>query len=344
MIKIEAVTLEEAYTKAASKLGCSVTSLNIEVVQAPSSGFLGFFKKTAIIVATKGIDLDSSSESNQATKVNRLEESIIESSLKSKKSAKVSKPKEPSKDSIKKTEKPAKTIIEKPIEKTSEITVTKSAKKVSQKIEKKQNKKPVQEVFNDTIMPQSFVSMQDDGFEDIEDDDIDNDMDEESYEDLIQEETKDIKDIVIEVKKDVNGLFEKICFDIDEIIVSVYDDSTILIEFNGPDAALLIGKEGYRYKALSYMLFNWINSKYKIGLRLEIAEFLKNQEESVSRYLESVFENVNRDGRAQTKILDGVLVQIALKELRNTYPDKYVAIRTTRDGLKYIIINEYHNN
>jgi spoIIIJ-associated protein len=37
-------------------------------------------------------------------------------------------------------------------------------------------------------------------------------------------------------------------------------------------------------------------------------------------------------------------VQIALKELRNSYPDKYVAIRTTRDGLKYIIVNDYHKN
>ena len=90
------------------------------------------------------------------------------------------------------------------------------------------------------------------------------------------------------------------------------------------------------------MLFNWINAKYSLGLRLEIAEFLKNQEEAVNRYLQSVKESVDRDGRAQTKILDGVLVQIALRELRAMYPDKYVAIRSTRDGLKYIIINDYN--
>ena len=90
------------------------------------------------------------------------------------------------------------------------------------------------------------------------------------------------------------------------------------------------------------MLFNWINSKYELQLRLEIAEFLKNQEEAVGRYLETVYEIVEQEGRAQTKILDGVLVQIALKELRDRYPDKYVVIRSTRDGLKYIIINDYH--
>jgi spoIIIJ-associated protein len=75
---------------------------------------------------------------------------------------------------------------------------------------------------------------------------------------------------------------------------------------------------------------------------LEIAEFLKNQEESIARYLTTVYENIERDGRAQTKILDGVLVQIALKELRDRYPDKYVVIRSTRDGLKYILVNDYH--
>ena len=51
MIKIESATLEEAYVNAASSLECSVTQLKIEVVQYPSSGFLGLFKKTAIIVA-----------------------------------------------------------------------------------------------------------------------------------------------------------------------------------------------------------------------------------------------------------------------------------------------------
>jgi len=92
------------------------------------------------------------------------------------------------------------------------------------------------------------------------------------------------------------------------------------------------------------MIFNWINTKYQLQLRLEIAEFLKNQEESISRYLSGVKESVDRDGRAQTKVLDGVLVQIALRELREIYPEKYVAIRSTRDGLKYIIINDYHTS
>ena len=153
-----------------------------------------------------------------------------------------------------------------------------------------------------------------------------------------------INDVVKEVSHEINGLFKLACFKIDDISVSVYDKETILIEFNGEDSALLIGKEGYRYKAISYMLFNWINAKYKVQLRLEIAEFLKNQEESISRYIETVCETIDKDGKVQTKILDDVLIQIALKELREKYPQKYVVIRATKDGMKYIVVNNYHTN
>jgi len=206
---------------------------------------------------------------------------------------------------------------------------------------------PTHKMLNDTIMPASFVSDQDD----YEDDDLESGLsytadydDEFDEKDNDQQNSIDVKVLAVKVDKEINELFNLTCFDIDKIDVSVYDDQTLLVEFKGKDAALLIGKEGYRYKALSYMIFNWINSKYDIQLRLEIAEFLKNQEESVSRYLVNVCENIERDGRAQTKILDGVLVQIALKELREKYPQKYVVIRSTRDGLKYIIVNDYHNN
>lgn len=177
----------------------------------------------------------------------------------------------------------------------------------------------------------------DDGFIDDEEDDA------YDYDDYESDEEDDLDAIAEEVEAKLNHLFETVCFELEPVGVSVYDDNTLLVSFRGEDAALLIGKEGYRYKALSYMLFNWINAEYQLQLRLEIAEFLQNQEESVARYLAGVFDNIDRDGHAQTRVLDGVLVQIALKQLRDRYHDKYVAIRTTRDGGKYIIINDYHN-
>ena len=52
MIKVEALTLEEAFKNAALELECSVTELKVEVIQYPQKGMLGLFKKNAIIVAT----------------------------------------------------------------------------------------------------------------------------------------------------------------------------------------------------------------------------------------------------------------------------------------------------
>jgi len=303
MIKIEAITLDKAYEDAAVKLNCSVTELAIEVVQHPKNGVLGFFKKSAIIVAT----VDSTIVSANKRKNPKVKD----------------KPKEK-------------------IEKTEEIVKVEKTEKVVKAKEEVQT----HTILNDTIMPASFVSDQDD-----EDDDLESGLSYTAdYDDEFDEKENDAEDLVntkelaLTIDKEINELFNLTCFEIDKIDVSVYDEQTLLVEFKGTDAALLIGKEGYRYKALSYMIFNWINSKYDIQLRLEIAEFLKNQEESVSRYLVNVCENIDRDGRAQTKILDGVLVQIALKELREKYPQKYVVIRSTRDGLKYIIVNDYHNS
>lgn len=255
MKKIEAPTLEEAYALAASHYNCSVTQLEILVIQHEKKGAMGLFGRQAVIVARR---MDQPAEPDVEVPEPGFDEPEYE---------------EPE-------------------------TLEEEEEAVAD------------EAFGD-----------DDYFE----------------------PDSDLEAIAAEVKEDINTLFETVCFSLDVIEVLPYDDHTLLIEFDGEDAALLIGKEGYRYKALSYMLFNWINAKYQVQLRLEIAEFLKNQEEAVSRYLSSVFDSIDRDGYAQTKVLDGVLVQIALQQLRDRYHDKYVAIRTTRDGGKYIIINDYHN-
>lgn len=154
---------------------------------------------------------------------------------------------------------------------------------------------------------------------------------------------KDKNDVIEDVKKKVNELFELTCYEINEINVDFYDDETLYIEFSGKDSALLIGKEGYRYKALSYILFNWINEKYDLMLRLEVAEFLKNQEESIYNYLGPVIVTINEVGTFKTKPLDGILVHIALKRLREEFPDKYVAVKTNIKGDKYVLVNEYRS-
>ncbi|MDD2789926.1 MAG: Jag N-terminal domain-containing protein [Sulfurimonas sp.] len=325
MIKIEASTLEEAFKNAASTLECSVTELKVEVVQYPSKGMFGLFKKNAVIVATT---------TSKQPREEEVKPQIIKKEIKRE---------EKQED---KKEKPQQTqaLVEKKVEVKKE-KIQNTPKPSPEKIVKpaRTNISKSHNIINDTIMPASFVSDQDDYEDDFEGIHYTADYDD-VYDNNDDEIHVDMHEIAKNVAKDINKLFDLACFNIDKIDVSAYDENTLLVEFRGEDAALLIGKEGYRYKALSYMIFNWINAKYQVQLRLEIAEFLKNQEESITRYLVNVCEIIDKDGRAQTKILDGVLIQIALRELRERYPEKYVVIRSTRDGLKYIIVNDYHTN
>ena len=150
--------------------------------------------------------------------------------------------------------------------------------------------------------------------------------------------------ILNEVKNKLDELFGNFCYKLNPIKVSFCDDETLYIEFSGDDAALLIGKEGYRYKALSYILFNWINEKYGMMIRLEVAEFLANQEGSIHAYLNPLIDQIKEIGSGKTKPLDGVLIHIALKKLRESFPDKYVAAKTNKKGEKYILINEYRQS
>jgi spoIIIJ-associated protein len=152
-----------------------------------------------------------------------------------------------------------------------------------------------------------------------------------------------IEDVVELAKKEVNELFKLSCFNIDEIDVKVYDDETIIFIVNGEDAALLIGKEGYRYNALSTMLFNWISQKYGYKVKLEIAEFLEQQEEMMRKLLEPYIREIEEKGRCKTKAFDGVLAYLAVEILRSEFPDKYVAIKKNRDGSQYVVVNRFLN-
>ncbi len=145
----------------------------------------------------------------------------------------------------------------------------------------------------------------------------------------------------LQIENQLKDLISKSCFDIDIVEVDVID-KTAYIFMDGEDAALLIGKEGYRYNALAYLIYNWLQNKYGLYIKLEIAQFLASQQEMIQNYMEPVIEHVNKEGWGRTRTLDGVLVQIALEQLREEFPDKYVAIKRNQNGDKYIIINKFN--
>jgi len=275
----EAKTLEEVYEKASESLNCSITNLEIEIIQAPSKGFMGFFKKNAIIKAK--IISTQTQENFQKNQVSTPQIETLASRLK---------------------------------------TINEEEKAVNKVIPEM-----VQQVKNEKLFDDFYSSNK-----------------EELHSSPIIKSSN--SELLEKISKEVNSLFAQLCYEIDEIKVDIIDDEkTVYIEFSGADSALLIGKEGYRYKALSYVLFNWINEKYEMMLRLEVAQFLSNQESAIFAYLEPVIETVKTEGYFKTKILDGILVHIALTKLREEFPDKYVAVKTTQKGEKYILINEYRN-
>jgi len=278
MTRIEANTLQEAYLNAAQELKCSITELDIVVIQNSSSGFLGMFKKIAIIEVRKK-DSKKFDNNVKSTKIKKQRNSKKEKKGVSKTSQQ---------NSLENTKKP------------------KNEKKQTKEIVKKEEQKPLRREIRKQLLK------------------------------------IDINEAISEIDTDINRLFKESCFEMDDIKVSKYNDNTILLEFGGEDAALLIGKEGYRYKALSYFLYNWINIKYGANIRLEIAEFLKNQEEMIGKYLVPVMERVRNNGRGQTKTLDGVLIKIALEKLRNEFPEKYVGIKSARSGGRFIVINDFN--
>nr|MBP3724908.1 Jag N-terminal domain-containing protein [Campylobacter sp.] len=161
------------------------------------------------------------------------------------------------------------------------------------------------------------------------------------------EQTENIKqaqvtdEVLMTIRTNLINLLKVSSYQINVIDVNKFDDNTVFISLDGEDCALMIGTGGYRYKAFSYLLFNWINTKFGLNVRLEIAEFLKNQEVAIAAYLQNIIQKIQATGKAQTKPLDGVLVKIALEQLRAKFPDKYVGIKTSDEG-RYVVVSDFY--
>jgi len=278
MKRIEAETLEEAYEIACREYGCSFSQLKYEIIQYPSSGFLGLFTKKAVIVAAPDVDTSRSGGISSDENVSN------------------SKPREDAKPE-KKSIPPSETEMKRDVTPDS--------------VERKpMSENQIVESFFDTRESED------------------------------EEEDTGRDDIVAEVESTVRHLIDVSCFDMDTVEVS-RRDKTLYIYIDGRDSALMIGREGYRYNALSYLLFNWIHARYGLFVKLEIATFLESQEEMIRNYIQPVVESVREEGRGRTRALDGILVQIALEQLREEFPDKYVAIKRNRDDRKYVVVNDF---
>ena len=143
------------------------------------------------------------------------------------------------------------------------------------------------------------------------------------------------------ISSDLKTLMDSSCFDIDVVEVDI-DESVAYVFIDGEDSALLIGKIGYRYNALHYMISQWIQSRYDMHTKLEIAKFITEQSDNVATILKPVIEHVEQEGWGKSRVLDGVLVELALEQLREKFPDRYVAIKKRQDGKRYVLVNKFN--
>ena len=159
---------------------------------------------------------------------------------------------------------------------------------------------------------------------------------------LATTENKDFTEssaLISQIQSELNALFSLLPIELNTIEVSLRDKNTISIYFTGKDAALLIGEKGYRYKALSYLLYNWLNTAYGLNMRLEIESFLANQEAMISAYLAPIIEMLKTSNEPfTTKPFDGILAYIALKELRAKLKGKSITLQNSIDDEACILI------
>ena len=377
-MRIEAENLQEAFQKAAEELNCSVTELDIKILQNPSAGFLGFFKKTAIIEAVKEGAHKEAKKAPQAACENAHKENGGEKKKEFKKKEN-SGEEQNHRSEKKKNHKNRHEHHKNHAAKQSETGVANEPKveeaqpqKEPQVKEKEQHKKEqpkkdsgksildhsIIDTFNKndfyegdekTAAGENLGSHASGGEANLtqaapnlakkekQDSRVDRAQAQKQKD---QKPKADIDKVLPEIKQGVEKLFGGNFFTINKIDVRKFDDETVIVELDGEDAALLIGKEGYRYKAISYLLYNWISSKYGLAVRLEIAQFLQNQEAAIDQYLKGIIERVEETGKAKTKSLDGVLVKIALEKLREKFPDKYVSVKSNSDG-QFVVVNDF---
>ena len=165
MIQFEADCLEKVYELAKKEFNCSITELNIEILQQPKKGFLGIGKKSAIIKVCY--------KDNCTVYEQKSEEKIVQ---------------------------------------TKNINIQEVSVKISESSLELNNEKSKEEFSEQLYKNDPKIESK-----------------EEIFGKFYTEETsncdskivikKDRKEIIEEVKKDINILFADICFELDEIQV-----------------------------------------------------------------------------------------------------------------------------
>lgn len=283
-IRIEEKTLSKAYKIASKKLKCNISKIDIKIIKHPSNGFIGMFKRSAIIDVSP-IILDTKKnikDSNSDVPISK----------------------------IKQEKKNNKSIgrENQNIEKTNILEKYKDIEIMSKTTEKFKIEKTELNIKNIDI----------------------NDK-------LANDNIQIAKEIEFKLKTLVFQIFHNI--DIIEVDIS---NKTAYVFIDGEGIAMLIGSTGYGYDASIYFLSFWLRKEYNLYLDLEIGEYKKNKLENLNKYLIYFAEQVRRNEKYETKIINRSLISNAIIILKRELPDKYIKIKFNFNRDKFLSVEKLY--
>ena len=343
MIKIETNTLEEAYQQATKELKCSAADVHLEIIQYPRKVF-GLFRKKAIVFAYKEQMMITTlqSEGTQQPTQEALpyndshDHSDTATSKPSKSTPTNTAKKSPPITPTKKSAPPIVPIKSKNDQDSNDKSVdtistanrpqgtplTDTPPVVSRKAyNKKKN-------LTNTLLEDFYLAPSKDFSNKL----------------LTKDQLQSIKvDTISEIKKEIEQTFLLEGFDYQLIEISMYNDKTIYIKFDGKDISILIGKQGYRYKALYHLLFAWIYGKYRLSVHLEVGQFLEKQQRVIRRQLGNFAKRVEEIGYGKTLPIEEAFIHIGLEYLRERCPDKHIINKKDAKGNSYIKVEEFRS-
>lgn len=155
------------------------------------------------------------------------------------------------------------------------------------------------------------------------------------------QERLDPEELCSKVASEIDTLFSFLPYNIDPVVVTIQSEGILNIEFSGQDCGLLIGEKGYRYSSIYHLLAIWLKKEYEMGLRLEIADFLKNKEKRIEEYLQENYDQIISRTFFQSRSFDPLTASIALRRFREAIPNKYIVIKHISEIESVISINEF---
>lgn len=303
MIRIIKNTLDECYIEASNRLRKPVDEVELTVIQKESRGFLGLFKKRAIIVI-EGKDEYSDTQNSKASKP-KSSENVANKVKASTQKSEPTKAKSTQKDRV-----PSKTkdfSDDEPISKTK--TSNKISKAPSSKSKDKKSLKPISDNTSKIV-------------KNIEEDDN--------------------SPMIAEIKSKLEELLSSLDFNLYVLEIKyLNEDNAIYVNIGGDSLALIIGNKGYRYKAIYHLISTWLMIRYNVFLRLEIAEFLQKQEDFLNKYIDKVCYSIEMNSYYETEIFDEVSIVILEDLLRKRFFEKTIIVKNSDEECKqYIILKD----